>query len=285
MVKVPGFPRPVYPPDSGKGSINGPDIEAYKRTCSRAGRWPWQQFDNVYSNGFSHGAGPNVIDTGIAGVQRQQSIEATGWIGELTFNTLRSIRVPDGLPHAGEMAMDSVAATLIAEAWSRFGGYEPAGSGTLRQAALARATGQINYVEGPNNANKYGDWYGANNQPWCSMFLTWCFVLGAIDIGVESQSFVRGSRWAYVPYVVNAAQNGQYGLKVTNDPMPGDLVCYDWNGGDYDHIGIFMSGNPGGWIAVEGNTSTSSNSNGGQVMSRERSPFDVAHVTFVRVNG
>src|SRR6516164_5391704 len=107
MVKVQGFPRPLYAPDAkshGKTpSSNGDDVIAYKRTVSRAGRWDWQPFDGAFSNAFSHGKSGNVGDTGIAGVQRQQDIDATGWIGEKTFNTLRSIRVPEGLPHAGEM--------------------------------------------------------------------------------------------------------------------------------------------------------------------------------------
>jgi hypothetical protein len=127
MVKVPGFPRALYPPDvpakSGhEPSVKGPDVVAYKRTVCRLGRWkPWEpdKWDEAYSNAFSHGraSGGDVGDTGIAGVQRQQGIDPTGWLGERTFNTLRSARVPTG-PHAGEMAMDSVAVNLIEEAWS-----------------------------------------------------------------------------------------------------------------------------------------------------------------------
>src|SRR5215467_8058011 len=144
MVKVAGFPRPLYPPDATKqgkrASVDGPDVEAYKRTVSRAGRWPWQAFDQTFSNGFAHGKSGNVGETGVAGVQRQQHLDATGWIGEKTFNTLRSIRCPSG-PHAGEMAMDSRAVALINEAFKIFGGSEPAPvqSGPVRLAALERS--------------------------------------------------------------------------------------------------------------------------------------------------
>jgi N-acetylmuramoyl-L-alanine amidase len=130
LVPVPGFPRPLYPPDAvSKGktpSVNGPDVEAYKRTCWRAGRWqgPASNFDRAFSNAFSHGKSGNVGESGIAGVQRQQGIDPTGWVGQATFNTLRSIRVPTG-PHAGEMAMDENAANLIAQAWQLYGGNEP----------------------------------------------------------------------------------------------------------------------------------------------------------------
>lgn len=129
MVKVPGFPRPLYPPDAAeKGktpSKAGPDVLAYKRTVSRAGRWkPWEpdNWDEDFWNTFSHGRGTGMVgDSGIAGVQRQQGLDDTGWVGEKTFNTLRSVRVPTG-PHEGEMAMDSVAVNLIEQAWQTYKG-------------------------------------------------------------------------------------------------------------------------------------------------------------------
>jgi hypothetical protein len=126
MVPVAGFPRALYPPDAAeqgkKPSENGSDVKAYKRTISRAGRWPWATggFDDVFSNGFAHGKSGNVSETGVAGVQRQQSISPdTGWIGEPTFNLLRSIRIPAGLANAGQPAMDGVAVSLIEDAWQK----------------------------------------------------------------------------------------------------------------------------------------------------------------------
>ena len=77
------FPRNVYPPDAvakgKKPSGDGPDIVAYKRIVSRAGRWPWGTFDDTYSNSFAHGKeGGNVANTGVAGVQRQSGIADSG---------------------------------------------------------------------------------------------------------------------------------------------------------------------------------------------------------------
>ena len=129
MVKVAGFPRALYPPDAAaqgkKKSEDGPDVIAYKRTVSRLGRWPWEPsgWDDSFSNGFSHGRSGNVGESGVAGVQRQGNVDPdSGWIGEATFNLLRSARVPEGLPHAGDMAMDGVAANLIDDAYERFHG-------------------------------------------------------------------------------------------------------------------------------------------------------------------
>jgi len=293
-VPVPGFPRSVYPPDAAaKGrtpSSNGPDIEAYKRTVSRAGRWPWQTFDEAFSNGFSHGTSSNVGESGVAGFQRQQDIESTGWIGEATFDELRSIKVPAGKPHAGEMAMDVTAQNLIAEAWTMFGGKPtppPIPEKTVRERALLGALTWIGYKENPARSNntKFGQWYGVNFQPWCAIFCTFCF---EIEAG-GSPSFVRGTHYAFVPYIVSDARNRRNGLSVVSSGqvMPGDLVCYDWGrDGTYDHVGFFEAWVPGStsqFFAVEGNTGASNNSNGGEVMRRTRSVGGQDSV-FVRVN-
>lgn len=290
MVAVPGFPRPLYPLDAstqGKNpSEDGPDILGIKRTVWRAGRWPGPAsgFDDTFSNPFSHGkAGGGVADSGIAGIQRQGKIEpASGWVGEKTFNLLRSIRIPEGLPHAGEPAMDANAANLIAEGYYIHHPVVP--PSTTRERALAAAVEWLGYKESPSGSNNstFGQWYGMNYQPWCAMACTYWYV---VDAG-GSDSFARGARYSYVPYVVNDARAGRYGLSVPSTPMPGDLVCFDWSrDGTYDHIGLFegwSGSSPSTFTAIEGNTSTSNNSNGGEVMRRTRSTQEQGTV-FVRV--
>src|SRR5262245_9446796 len=111
--------RPLYPPDAaerGKApSEDGDDVIAIKRTVWRLGRWPGPAsgFDNAFSNGFAHGKGGNVVDTGLAGVQRQNGIDDTGWMGEGTYNLLRSAKIPQGLPNAGQYGMDQTAIDLL----------------------------------------------------------------------------------------------------------------------------------------------------------------------------
>jgi uncharacterized protein YcbK (DUF882 family) len=113
----PPFIRPLYPPDAAKHgkqpSTNGDDIVAIKRAVSRSGHWPWQQFSDEYSNSFAHGKGPNVSENGLAGLQRQNGVDATGWMGEHTYNLIRSARIPQGLPHAGEPLLDHAAVELL----------------------------------------------------------------------------------------------------------------------------------------------------------------------------
>jgi hypothetical protein len=74
---------------------------------------PASGFDDTYGNGFSHGKGGNVVDSGVAGFQRQMNLDDTGWIGEKTFNALRSARIPTGLPNAGQPLLDQIAIDLI----------------------------------------------------------------------------------------------------------------------------------------------------------------------------
>ena len=144
--------------------------------------------------------------------------------------------MPDGLPHAGEMAMDATAVGLIEEAWACFGGHEPDDdAGTLRQRALATAKAELGYIEEGGNRTKYGAWYGMDGQPWCAMFVAWAF-----EHAGGSPSFAAGSRYAYVPYVVADARATRYGLHTVDDPIAGDLVCFDWEGDTvYDHVGLF----------------------------------------------
>jgi len=283
------LPRPLYAKDNPAGkpkSSDGPDVQAAKRCISRAGRWPWASggFSPEFTKEFALGkAGGNVADSGIAGYQRQMSIQPTGQVGEATYNSWRNARIPAGLPHAGEPIMDANAISLFQEAYQIYKGKPepPPSQGSLRQAALDKAITQLGIKESPagSNQTKYCDWYGIVG-PWCAMFCTWAY-----ETTGDSPAFVKGSRYAYVPYIVSDAQNARYGLSVTSSPVPGDLVCFDWDGGDYDHVGLFESGNSNEFTTIEGNTSTSNNSNGGEVMRRNRSRSQAAKITFVRVAG
>jgi len=289
MVSLPGFPRALYPPDAqsaGKTpSVNGPDVEAYKRIVWRLGRWqgPASKFDRAYSNGFAHGKSGNVGETGVAGVQRQAKITPdSGWIGSGTFNFFRSVLIPEGLPNAGAPAMDAYAQSLLVDAWEMFKGKEPAPTPTtaLRTKALNQAVTQLGVKESPPNSNntKYTSWYGMVG-PWCAMFCTWCYE----TVG-DSPSFVRGKNYAYVPYIVSDARNGRNGLSVTNSPVAGDLVCFDWQrDGTFDHVGLFEKWTSStAFTAIEGNTATGNDSDGGEVMRRSRSTGGQSTV-FVRV--
>jgi hypothetical protein len=283
--------RPLYPPDAaarGKTPSGfGPDCEGIRRGVARLGRAPWEwatgQNKQKFTNTFAHGekgTGGDVGTSGLAGFQRQMDIDDTGWYGTASHNALQYALVPDGLPHAGEHGLDDYARELLRQAVH----FHKGDTSTVRAAALAEARSWLGYVESPagSNANTFGAWYGMNYEPWCAMFVTYCYELAG-----PSPSFERGLRYAYCPYILDDAHARRNGLATTLEPKPGDLVLYDWSadggGGLVDHVGLFE-----GWTgestftAIEGNTSTSNNSNGGQVMRPERS-LDDADIYFVRV--
>lgn len=144
----------------------------------------------------------------------------------------------------------------------------------LGEKALAMAITQLGTKENPPGSNivKYSRWYGMVGS-WCAMFASWVLH----EVG---SSF----HYAYVPYVVHDAKAGRNGLQVVAKPFKGDLACYDWNGdGVADHIGFVMTTlkSDGSFSAVEGNTAVGNDSNGGEVMVRQRHRSDVQ--VFVRV--
>lgn len=141
----------------------------------------------------------------------------------------------------------------------------------IRVKALRWLTGHLGDKEHPAGSNRVEwatGWYGLVG-PWCAMAASRAYVESG------SKAFARHRRYAYVPYIVADARAGRNFLSVTNHPEPGDLVCYDWQGdGVADHVGLFE-----GWIAgaegtefhaVEGNTAVGNDSNGGEVMRRNR---------------
>lgn len=154
----------------------------------------------------------------------------------------------------------------------------------LREKAFKQAVSQIGTKESPANSNrcKYSYWYGIIG-PWCAMFTTWCYV------GAGSKlTFRRGVRYSYVPNMVLAARGHDYRMvRISKDEVKrGDIVTFDWEGGGMggspyssDHVGLFdewINKGAGTFKTVEGNTAVGNNSNGGQVMRRERSMSEVS---------
>lgn len=137
-----------------------------------------------------------------------------------------------------------------------------------RQEVIAKAGSQNNIKENPagSNRNPYGEWYGMNGVPWCAIFVSWVFDKAGIPLGqIDSP---KG--YHYCPSAYNFWKRTK---RITNQPAPGDIVLFDWNGdGTSDHTGIFVEWVEEGKVFTswEGNTSVSSDSDGGQVMLRRR---------------
>lgn len=152
---------------------------------------------------------------------------------------------------------------------------------TLGVAALEVGLAYIGTSEKPSGSNKvmFSEWYGMVG-PWCAMFVTYCFVR------VNSKTFVKGSKYAYCPYMLADARAQRNGLRVVSkqDAASGDLVLFDFkHNGVPGHIGIVNTppGNKKFFTSVEGNTSGTNPSDGGMVALMERAVSDV--IAFVRV--
>lgn len=90
--------------------------------------------------------------------------------------------------------------------------------------------------------------------------------------------FYNGKKCAYVPSVVDWARKS--GLLVPKaKAKKGDLVIFDFGGRSHaDHIGLCVKNLGGSLLTIEGNTSVSSDDNGGEVMHRTRSLNLISYV-------
>jgi cell wall-associated NlpC family hydrolase len=147
--------------------------------------------------------------------------------------------------------------------------------------ALDIASRFIGVSEQPPGSNivMFSNWYGMRG-PWCAMFVTYCFAQA------KSKSFVKGSKYAYCPYILADAKAMRNGLKIVKaaDAQVGDVVLFDWKGdGVPDHVGIVNvpPGKKKTFTSIEGNTSGTNPSDGGMVAAMDRRVSDVS--AFVRV--
>lgn len=137
-----------------------------------------------------------------------------------------------------------------------------------RLIALARS--QVGVKESPAGSNKVKyntDYYGrpvhGSAYPWCCAFVWWLFH------ETDPSLFMDGGKTARCATVEAwAREHGQW-VDRTQEPKPGDLVLFG-NAKRTCHIGI-VTGTVNNLVkTIEGNTSVTSNDNGGAVMERAR---------------
>jgi len=124
--------------------------------------------------------------------------------------------------------------------------------------ALAQARKFVGVTEHPPGSNRtlFGRWFGADGEPWCAIFLSYCFKVGAgiVLCGGTSDTGVTANGCAYVPTLASWLRaTGQW--RDTGPPRPGDIVVFNWNGGEADHAGIVERNLGGGrFSSIEGNS-------------------------------
>jgi len=129
--------------------------------------------------------------------------------------------------------------------------------------AIAKKEADNGYKEGTNNDNKFGSWYGINHQPWCAMFVSYCYFIGGSTalVGIQSPRGFHNCD-AGLAYF---RKHGQ--LVDTKDAQPGDIVFFnlDANAATSEHVGIVYVNQPDkqNLVTFEGNTSNKSGSANG----------------------
>ena len=148
---------------------------------------------------------------------------------------------------------------------------------------LKVAISQIGYCESPRNSNKtkYGKWFGVNGEPWCAIFLDWCF-----EKAKEGSLFPHNASAAYSQNELVSKCGGSWIMKQNTSratrkaylakARPGDIVSFDFGRMDAyrSHIGIVEKVSGSNIICIEGNTTpdgkSGSQANGGMVCRKTR---------------
>jgi hypothetical protein len=135
---------------------------------------------------------------------------------------------------------------------------------------------ELGTKEVPTNKTKYGKWYGLDGQPWCAMFVSWCFYkVAATDLIAQSPKGYAGCQsfeaWAQ-----------KHKLTVPVDKVQaGDILLFDFNKEKKSvHTGIALGYNPHTHLidTIEGNTAgdnKGSQANGDGVYLKHRAPSTV----------
>lgn len=137
---------------------------------------------------------------------------------------------------------------------------------------IAKAESYVGTKEVPAGSNNvifnthyYGRAVSGAAYPWCMAFVWDVFRM----CGASNLLHIKT---AYCPSYDNAARQAGESVGLT-DGQPGDVVLFDFSGRRRlaGHVGIILQNLGGGtYVTIEGNTSVTSNDNGGCVMRRTR---------------
>jgi len=138
------------------------------------------------------------------------------------------------------------------------------------EAIIEVAKKEVGTIEGPkDNETKYGKWTGANFQPWCQSFVSWCAFTAGVTKFPKSASTIAASD--------QFKKEGRWSDARNDDPTPGDWIYFDFPDDGVNrisHVGLCIKNNGDGTIQViEGNTSGTAKGdqrNGGLCVEKTR---------------
>lgn len=117
-----------------------------------------------------------------------------------------------------------------------------------------------------SNIQKYGEWYPNNGQPWCAMFVSWCWYHAGLsnDLLLKYQGCYAGMKWCTEQGIMHFVQDYTFGETLDNGvsskqyaenyrPKAGDIVFFLSAG--MGHTGIAIHSDSQYLYTIEGNTS------------------------------
>src|SRR4051812_20599995 len=114
-------------------------------------------------------------------------------------------------------------------------------SASVGRRALAEALRHVGVREVPPGSNRtmFGRWFGVDGVPWCAIFASYCFDVGA-GVVLCRNWHGAGVSTRGVAYVPTLAAWLRATGRVVEEPQAGDIVVFDWDGGVPDHAGIVV---------------------------------------------
>lgn len=141
------------------------------------------------------------------------------------------------------------------------------------------AKAEVGVKEAPVNKTKYGHWYGLDGEPWCAMFVSWCFAQAG------TTALINQSPKGYAGCESFEAWAKAKGLTVpVATVQAGDILLFDFShAGKAEHTGIALGYNKNTHLidTIEGNTAGDNagvQANGDGVYLKHRAPTTVRTV-------
>jgi len=150
---------------------------------------------------------------------------------------------------------------------------------TRGESVLAAAAREIGYHEGYRKSNKFGEWFGMDNQPWCVIFAAaWCYNQAGIIGDVVGRKYAEHGLYS-CSQTLNWYKKNEPEC-ITDTPVRGCLVIFDFpkTSSETDHMGLFVSKTNDKITTIDGNT------NNGYVQQRQRYFKDLVSVTYIVPN-
>lgn len=140
-----------------------------------------------------------------------------------------------------------------------------------REEIISFAKNEMGYVEKHSNLTKFGKWFGLDGQPWCGIFVSWCYSVAGCQL--PKIGYLKG--FAGVQTLFNyATKNNLF----TDTPQRGDIVIFKF-GKTWDHTGLFVTLDSDKITTIDGNTAKIAKNkeqdrNGGEVAWKIRNMSD-----------